>query len=177
MKKTEIDDIKNLLKKDDTSCIRKCCFPKVFKSEASIQIELERIEKKMQEITEEPVFSSGHAFVCFDSLLSAYKCLNAFKESTWDSVTLKLRSMVDSWRHGRKLARKQTSTFGKFQDEDLETEMVNMEKVHILVDQMIEPFDIMWSNIGGDRGLFICRRIMCNILILGVLIFLTIPTV
>ena len=69
------------------------------------------------------------------------------------------------------------STFGRFEDEDLELEIMDHDKVDLLVDQMIEPLDIIWSNIGGGRGLFICRRIMLNLLAIFILLFLSTPTV
>ena len=69
------------------------------------------------------------------------------------------------------------STFGRFEDEDLELEIMDHEKIDLLVDQMIEPIDIVWSNIGGDRGLFICRRILLSILGIFIILFLSTPTV
>lgn len=132
----------------------------------------------MQELTEFPVISSGHAFICFDSLTAASKCLNGFEENTWDSFVLKLKNIWKGVKQKRIFEKKPSSTFGKFKDEDdIEMQMVNIEKVNILVDQMIEPFDIVWGNVGGDRGLNIFRRLLCNILIFCVLVFLTTPMV
>ena len=74
-------------------------------------------------------------------------------------------------------AKRSNSTFGRFEDEDLELEIMDHEKVDILVDQMIEPLDIIWSNIGGDRGLFIFRMIMLTITGIFILLFLSTPTV
>lgn len=51
------------------------------------------------------------------------------------------------------------------------------EKIHILVDHMIESNDVIWTNVGGDSGLFIFRRIMLNIANILILVFLTTPTV
>ena len=31
--------------------------------------------------------------------------------------------------------------------------------MNILVDQLIEPIDIIWVNIGGDKGLYVFRRV------------------
>jgi len=50
-------------------------------------------------------------------------------------------------------------------------------QLDIIVDQMIEPVDIIWTNVGGDRGLYVCRRIFLMTIGLLVLIFLTTPTV
>ncbi len=69
------------------------------------------------------------------------------------------------------------STFGKFYDEDLHLDVMDHDKINILVDHMIEPNDVIWTNVGGDSGLFIFRRIMLNIANILILVFLTTPTV
>lgn len=176
-KRNEITDLKNLISTKENTCVRRLFYPKVFQSEVSIQNKLERIENKIQEETEKPVFSSGHAFVCFDSLLAAYKCLSAFEEGTWKKVSIRMSALWEESKFKRSIKRMQTSTFRKFEDEDLEKEMMDPDKVHLIVDQMIEPFDIIWANIGGDRGLYVFRRIICNFIIFAVLIFFTTPTV
>lgn len=175
----EILDLRNLISKKENSCLRKWFFPSVFRTEDTINKELDRIENKIQEITEFPVFSSGHAFVCFDSLEAGYKCLNTFQEKTWRKIYLKLKYLFEK-RQDRRPKRFVTSTFGKFTDEidvNMMKGMMNPEEMNILVDQLIEPFDIIWTNVGGDRGLYICRRIICNISLVLILIFLTTPTV
>ena len=47
--------------------------------------------------------------------------------------------------------------------------------MNILVDQLVEPIDIIWVNIGGDKGLYVFRRIFLNLLLLVLLIFFTTP--
>ena len=70
------------------------------------------------------------------------------------------------------------STFGRFSDEgDLQQVIMDPSKVDIMVDQMIEPYNIVWTNVGGDRGMYVCRRILFLTIGLLVLIFLTTPTV
>jgi len=69
------------------------------------------------------------------------------------------------------------STFGKFYDEDFHLDVMDHDKINILVDHMIEPNDVIWTNVGGDSGLFIFRRIMLNIANILILVFLTTPTV
>jgi len=78
----------------------------------------------------------------------------------------------------RESIRRSGSTFGRFNDEDdLQQVIMDPNKVEIIVDQLIEPFDIIWTNVGGDRGLFVCRRIIFLTFGILVLIFLTTPTV
>ncbi len=71
-----------------------------------------------------------------------------------------------------------SNTFGRFHDDDIKSEMLeNSNSIEILVDQMVEPLDLIWTNIGGSRGIFITRRIILNLLIFIVLIFLSTPAV
>lgn len=173
----EINDIKNLISKKETDCLRKWFFPAKFRTEAAIKKELEKLENEMQDATKKPVFSSGHAFVCFDSLLSAYKCLNAFEERTYKKIALQLNSLWENVARGSKRRKTDASTFQQFHDEDLEAAIMDPQKLEILVDQMIEPVDIVWTNIGGGRGIYLCRKIICSVVIIIILIFLTTPTV
>jgi hypothetical protein len=172
--KNEIKDLKNLISKKETSFIRKWLFPYVYRTEKNMEKRLREIEVQFQDATERPVLSSGHAFLCFDSLLSAYICEGKFREKTFKKLKIQMKSIFDNVNN--KFNRKMTSTFGKFDDE-LDNEILEIENLDILVDQMIEPEDIIWSNVGGDRGVRICRRILCNIAVVLVLLFLTTPTV
>jgi hypothetical protein len=172
--KNEIKDLKNLISKKETSFIRRWLFPTIYRTEFNMENRLREIEVQFQDATERPVLSSGHAFICFDSLLSAYICEGKFREKTMSKLKIQIKSMFDNV-HNR-FNRKMTSTFGKFDDE-LDNEILELENLNILVDQMIEPEDIIWSNIGGDRGIYLCRRIICNVAVVLVLLFLTTPTV
>jgi hypothetical protein len=182
IRKEEINDIRKLVNiSDKDSYFKKLFLPKIYLSEVEIQKELDLIEHKFQEEIQHPVYSSGHAFVCFDSLLSAYICLNNyefifiyFRESTFQKLKIKLQSI------GKNIPKINTinnqSTFGRFQDED-EANILDYDQIEIMFDQMLEPADIIWTNVGGDRGLYICRRILSNLLAILILIFLTTPTV
>lgn len=178
--KTQILDLKNLLSPNKLKCYHKLLLPKMFRSEEAIQKELDLIEERMQKLTEAPVYSSGHAFVCFDSLISTYKILSSFEENTIKKISIKLKAISESMRkkEKRSFIQGDTATFGQFQDElrnDYDS-TIETNKVNILVDQMVEPFDIIWLNVGGDRGLYICRRILCNLFIIVILFFLTSTT-
>jgi len=182
IRKEEINDIRKLVNiSDKDSFFKKLFLPKIYLSEVEIQNQLELIEHKLQEEIQHPVYSSGHAFVCFDSLLSAYICLNNYefnffysRESTFQKLKLKLQSLGKSIPK-IKISSNQ-STFGKFQDED-EGNILDYDQIEILFDQMLEPADIIWTNVGGDRGLYICRRILSNLMAILILLFLTTPTV
>jgi hypothetical protein len=147
-------------------------YPKVFRTDYSIELKLRQIEQKLQDETEKPVYSSGHAFVCFDSLQAAYRCLSQFQEQTFSKLKIQFRALFEKARAPTKM----TSTFGRFQDE-LDNDILEQENVQIIVDQMVEPEDIIWTNVGGSRGVYLCRRLLCNIAVILVLIFLTTPTV
>ena len=185
--KNEITDLRLLITHEKPSS--------VYWSENSMQNELIRIQEKIDEITEEPVFSSGHAFVCFDSLTAAYKVMKEFKNSPFMRFKLRMKNFMDGVKEnilGSKnneliSGQKATSTFQKFNadynigsleenyffEENNEIEI--KQNMNILVDQLVEPIDIIWVNIGGDKGLYVFRRIFLNLLLLVLLIFFTTP--
>ncbi len=106
--------------------------------------------------------------------------INNFSEDTFKKVKMQINSFFDSNKVTNIEMQAQSrvdSTFGKFEDEDLELEIMDHENVDMLVDQMIEPLDIIWLNIGGGRGLFICRRILLSLSTFFILIFLSTPAV
>jgi hypothetical protein len=176
-KRNEIMDIRDYISKKESSFVRRFLFPKIFRTNTSIKDELEIIENGIEEATQLPVYSSGHAFVCFDSLLSTHYCLQGFQEDGWKKLNIQMKSFWEDLKNNKNSRRVITSTFQKFEDEDLEVAMMDIEKVNILVDQLVEPYDIIWSNVGGYRGIFFFRRIFCNFLIVLILLFMTTPTV
>lgn len=90
---------------------------------------------------------------------------------------MKCNSICENIRSTRKNTDLNQSTFGRFYDEDLHLDIMDHDEIDILVDHMIEPNDVIWTNVGGDSGLFIIRRILLNICTVLILLFLTTPTV
>ena len=91
-----------------------------------MQSELERIQEKIDEITEEPVYSSGHAFICFDSLTAAYKVMKEFKNSPFMRFKLRMKNLMDGVKenilgnrnnNGSIMLHKDSSTFQKFNED------------------------------------------------------------
>ena len=80
-KRNEIKDLRLLISKKKP--LLKCCFSSIYWSDEAIDHELTKIENKLQELTEDFVYSAGHAFICFDSLTAAYQILKNYKESGW----------------------------------------------------------------------------------------------
>ena len=69
-------------------------------------------------------------------------------------------------------------SFTRFNEEfESTSDRTNPENIKILVDQMMEPYDIIWTNVGGNRGIYIFRQIFIYIMAILMLIFLTTPTV
>ena len=191
--RNEINDLRLLITHERP--FMRCLFSSVYWSDNSMKNELKRVQEKIDEITEEPVFSSGHAFVCFDSLTAAYKVMKEFKSSPFMRFKLRMKNFMSGVREnilgGRNneliSGQKAKSTFQKFNEdynigslednyffeENSENEI--KENMNILVDQIIEPIDIVWVNIGGDKGLYVFRRIFLNLLLLALLIFFTTP--
>ena len=191
--RNEINDLRLLITHEKP--FMRCLFSSVYWSDNSMKNELKRVQEKIDEITEEPVFSSGHAFVCFDSLTAAYKVMNEFKSSPLMRFKLRMKNFMsgvkDNILGGKNnvimSGQKDKSTFQKFNEdynigslednyffeENSENEI--KENMNILVDQIIEPIDIVWVNIGGDKGLYVFRRLFLNLLLLALLIFFTTP--
>lgn len=179
-KRNQLFDLKSLINKKENSFVRKYMFPKIFRKDQRILKEIEDIENKIQKETENPVVSSGHAFVCFDSLLSANKCLYMYQEGFCKKLKLKIELIWEAIKHPRRAYYGHSRSFQRFRDEEIVIESlqeIQPENIKILVDQMIEPYDIIWTNVGGDRGIYICRRIFIIILVILMLVFLTTPTV
>ena len=151
----------------------KCLFSSIYWSDESMKAELEKIERKIQEITEEPVLSSGHAFICFDSLKAAYSIITEFKEGSFNQIKFTIKSIFENCKrcfqeeNVRKdiFGHKGTSTFQRFNEEygiddleanfDEENNSLLIDKnVDILVDQLdVEKDKIaMESSIIGDLG-------------------------
>lgn len=179
IKKENINDLRKLLPSNKSSLYKYCCLSKTFQSEKNMNNALNKIEEDIDEEVQKMVLSSGHAFVTFNSLESAYICLQEFREDAFRKLKIKIKEMKEN--QARSLHIHKGSTFNAFKDEELITEENNLEEeisnVDILVDQMIEPMDIIWTNVGGGRGINIYRIIAFNILLFLVLIFLTTPTV
>ena len=194
IEKNEITDLRLLITHEKP--FMRCLFSSIYWSDSSMQSELERIQEKIDEITEEPVYSSGHAFICFDSLTAAYKVMKEFKNSPFMRFKLRMKNLMDGVKEnllGNKtindpiLGKKVSSTFQKFNEDynigslednyfiEENSELEIKQNMNILVDQLVEPIDIIWVNIGGDKGIYVFRRIFLNLLLLILLIFFTTP--
>ena len=192
--RNEINDLRLLITHEKP--FMRCLFSSVYWSDNSMKNELKRIQEQIDEITEEPVYSSGHAFVCFDSLTAAYKVMKEFKSSPIMRIKLRMKNFMDGMKEnilGGKnnnsliSGQKAKSTFQKFSEDynigglednyifEENSELEIKQNMNILVDQLIEPIDIIWVNIGGDKGLYVFRRVFLNLLLLFLLIFFTTP--
>ena len=191
--RNEINDLR-LLITHEKPCMR-CLFSSIYWSENSMQNELNKIQEKIDEITEEPVYSSGHAFVCFDSLTAAYKVMKEFKSSPIMRFKYRMKNFMNGMKDNITNSKNkeiineknEKSTFQKFNEDynigklednyflEDNNEYKLKDNMNILVDQIIEPIDIVWVNIGGDKGLFVFRRIILNLSLLLLLIFFTTP--
>lgn len=171
--RNQLFDLKNLINLNESSFIRKYFYPEIYRKDERIIKKIDEIDNQIQKETENPIECSGHAFVSFDSLLSANKCLHIYEEGFCKKLKLRVENLYEIVKSFFK--RGQSRNFGKFNDDIMEFE--NIKKINILVDQMMEPDDIIWTNIGGNRGIYIFRQIFIYILAFVVLLFLTTPTV
>ena len=178
--RNEINDLRLLITHEKP--FMRCLFSSVYWSENSMNNELINIENKINELIEEPVYSSGHAFVCFDSLGAVYKVMNEFKSSPFMRFKIRMKNLVGDVKDNiyggknKELINSQNkNTFQKFNEEynigildenyfvEENTENEIKQNMDILVDQLIEPIDIIWVNIGGEKGLYVFRRIFLNL--------------
>jgi hypothetical protein len=80
IEKSEIMNFQKIINhKIESKFIKKCIYPPIYESEDMMGLELERLESKIHREIMKPVFSSGHAFICFDSLMSSYTILTNFQ--------------------------------------------------------------------------------------------------
>ena len=169
--KNEITDLRLLITHEKP--FMRCLFSSIYWSDSSMQSELERIQEKIDEITEEPVYSSGHAFICFDSLTAAYKVMKEFKNSPFMRFKLRMKNLMNGLQenilgnrnnNGSIMIHKDSSTFQKFNED---YNIGSLEDNYFIEEN--------WVNIGGDKGIYVFRRIFLNLLLLVLLIFFTTP--
>lgn len=178
-KRKEIQDLRLLVTKSRRTC-RRFCFSSIYWSERTVEEELNKIENKLDKLTEEPVYSSGHAFICFDSLTAAYSILEMFHKNWLRNLKVKFMSLFDFNKQKKKIDAK-GETFQQFTDEfdaqnfQLSVQDLTSSKIKILVDQLIEPCDIIWYNIGLQEGINRWKRILLTLIIWAILLFLTTP--
>ncbi len=77
--RAEINYFKNVIRRDERSFVRRYLYPRVLQTNGHIEEAIKSIDSSLEKEVEMPVFSGGHAFVCFDSILSTYLCLIAFQ--------------------------------------------------------------------------------------------------
>ena len=83
---------------------------------------------------------------------------------------------IFSRRAVRSISERQT--FDKFEDEDLAVadQAYSQSTGVLVVSQASDPVDIIWSNMGGARGLYLVRVLLLNLLVLYIILFLSTPT-
>lgn len=82
------------------------------------------------------------------------------------------RSDKDRIRRSRTI-----STFIKFEDLDDSELKLKYQEAVLEVRKSTEPNDILWKNMKGERGHFICRRMLLFIMGFAILMFVSTPIV
>ena len=135
------------------------------------------IELKMKDFLNEPIESSGDAFVVFDSFRSMSKWIEKFKITH----TKRLQIMYNSWLYKLWLQNNRDSFRESLAQLDENNELV-MEKqisrkMTLSMSLAKNPVDIIWINMGGTKGIYFFRRYLWNILGLFLIIFISTPIV
>ena len=95
LQKLQYDDlIKKPYKREPF--FKRLCVSKRYRTTEYYERMKDGIEDKIEQVLLKPVLSSGHAFVCFDTIKSANYCLEKFRLSMFDNVKLSLTTMKDS---------------------------------------------------------------------------------
>lgn len=139
------------------------------------------MEDKLLDETIKPFVPSGHAFVTFDSSVAADACVKKFQigpmeylKYFYQQVKEKICGCFSRSRNGTRRSRT-LSTFIKFEDLDDEELKTKYEEAVLEVRKATEPNDILWKNMKGDRGHFICRRMLIYLACLVLIIFVSTP--
>ena len=179
-KRKDFEDLSQLLGVQEPTWMR-IWVRKKYRTEEYYQYELEKIEAKMQELIKNPIQSSGHAYVVFDSYFSMSKCLQKFRDTPWQTI----KFMWNNWWY--KMTKKEArndprENFVRFEDDNDEEEQhsnneYELRKITLLMSVAKNPVDIIWGNMGGNRGIYFIRRYLWNILGLFLIIFVSTPVV
>lgn len=128
-----------------------------------------------------PFVPSGHAFVCLDSVESAVACIEYFKAGPKEYCNYLTDTCNDKccccFTRSNQTRNRSKSTFTRFEDLT-EQSLAEVYKDSILVmSRAVEPSELLWKNMKGERGLFIFRRSFLFLIGLCVIVFGTTPTV
>jgi hypothetical protein len=158
---------------------KKCLIAKKYRTKKYYLKCINEIENEIDKEIYKPVLSSGHAFICFDTIESANHCLHKFRLNFCDGAKLAVRNLKDtcmSCVQSDDVRKK--STFNRFEDIDDRLADENEEtEDHYVMEGAKEPMDIIWSNMSGTRGLYFWRRFGLHCVSIFIMLFLTTPSV
>lgn len=91
-------DIEDLLKIPPAKepLAKKCLIAKKYRSKQYYTKQINKIEDEIDKEICKPVLSSGHAFVCFDTIESATHCIHKFKLNVCEGSKLAVRNLKDT---------------------------------------------------------------------------------
>ena len=174
-------DVEDLLKIPPSKepFIKKWMISKKFRTKQYYQKQITELENQIDNEICKPILSSGHAFICFDTIESANHWLRKFQLDIGDGIKLACRNLKDTisdWFNRED--RRNKSTFARFEDDDegFIDESIG-EGDHYIMEQAKEPMDIIWSNMSGTRGLYFWRRFGLLAICIFVVLFLSTPAV
>jgi hypothetical protein len=152
---------------------------KKYRTKSYYTKQISELEDKVDKEIYKPVLSSGHAFICFDTIESANHCLNKFKLSFLESSKLAFRNLKDTCMACvQREDNRKKSTFSRFEDIDdrLADENYDVDEQYVM-EAAKEPMDIIWGNMSGTRGIYYWRRFGLLLICVFVVLFLSTPSV
>ena len=171
--KSELEDLRKLVYASGPGFqCNSCLIPAYAKKEEAYDRKMRKIERKIDKELEKAYWNSGHAFVCFDSLESMNAVLNYYRVSPLKYCALSVRAIKTKFQQLFAPRRERNvSTFDKFYDID----EAKLEDQVFLLNIASEPIDIVWSNMGGNMGFFLFRRVVMNVVMIIILLFFSTP--
>lgn len=176
-KRKDLEDLSQLLGIKEPTCMR-LCVRKKYRTEEYYQRKLEEIEFEIQEILKAPIRSSGHAYIVFDSYYSMSQCLQKYRETPCQTCKIMWSSCYDKLSLSGSRSDDLRENFARFHDQDeSQSSEYHKRDETLLMSSAKDPVDIIWSNMGGTRGITFFRRYMWNILGFLLIMFVSTPVV
>ena len=197
-KKQELSQLRSLLSRNPPTF--ECLFNLVYYKKEKIEEELNKVQKEISDKKDDFVLSSGHAFICCNSLKAAYKIMKEFQYGFIVRIKINFFSWLGDVKKffkknccckknadsNNELINGQPSTvqFRKLTEDEYfgDTQIISYKDsegtkkyMNLMVDQIIEPNDIIWANIGIERSSYVFRKILLNLITLVLLVFFTTP--
>ncbi|KRX06647.1 hypothetical protein PPERSA_13126 [Pseudocohnilembus persalinus] len=128
--------------------------------------EIEKINDQIEIQTQKNLSSSGHAFICFDSISAMNAVLRIFKEGSTNQLKLAYKSCLNILQN-----QEEKSQYD-------ETELhVQYKNTPLICRPIPSPSDVQWLNMEGEGyGYSFIARFGINVMLFFIIVFVSTPT-